>query len=67
MGNKKFSKKTWENDSFLRRRRGPAAAFIGILIFMPLQHIVGLIALVGASIWDIVLLRKLPASCEATN
>ena len=45
---------------------GAAAAFIGILVFMPV-HIIGLIALVGASIWDIVLLRKSPTSCETTH
>ncbi len=45
---------------------GAIAAVVGILIFMPV-HIIGLIILVGASIWDIVLLRKHSAACEAIN
>lgn len=40
-------------------------ALVGVFVFIPV-HVVGLIALVGASIWDIVLLRKSPSSCEST-
>lgn len=45
---------------------GAVAALVGIFVFIPI-HVIGLITLVGASIWDIVLLRKSPASCESTN
>jgi len=42
---------------------GAIATLVGILVFMPI-HIIGLISLVSASIWDIVLLRKQPSSCK---
>ncbi|NOY71268.1 MAG: MerC domain-containing protein [Gammaproteobacteria bacterium] len=45
---------------------GAIAAFVGILVFMPV-HIIGLITLVSASIWDIVLLRKPSSSHETTS
>jgi len=45
---------------------GAVAALAGVFVFIPV-HVIGLIALVGASIRDIVLLRKLPTLCEATN
>lgn len=45
---------------------GALAALVGIVVFMPL-HVIGLIALVGASVWDIVLLRKNKLTCETTS
>ena len=45
---------------------GAVAALAGVFVFIPV-HVIGLVALVGASIRDIVLLRKLPTLCEATN
>jgi len=44
---------------------GAIATLVGIFVFMPL-HILGLVALVGASLWDIVLLRKQLSTCETT-
>jgi len=45
---------------------GAVAALVGIFVSIPI-HIIGLIALVGASVWDIVLLRKHSSVCEATK
>ena len=45
---------------------GAVAALVGVFIFIPV-HVIGLITLVGASIWDIVLLRKHPSTCETTK
>lgn len=45
---------------------GAIAALVGVFVFIPV-HVIGLITLVGASIWDIVLLRKQPSSCETTT
>jgi len=45
---------------------GAIAALVGIFVFMPL-HILGLVALIGASVWDIILLRKQPSTCETTT
>jgi mercuric ion transport protein len=40
---------------------GAVAALLGVFVFIPV-HVIGLIALVGASIWDVVLLRKQASS-----
>jgi len=42
---------------------GALAALVGIFVFIPV-HVAGLIAVVGASLWDIVLLRKTTTVCE---
>jgi len=36
---------------------GAVAAFVGIFVFIPV-HILGLVMLIGAAVWDIVLLRR---------
>lgn len=65
-GLKGSQKKHGKTSPFYVGAGGAIAALVGIFVFIPI-HVIGLIALVGASIWDIVLLRKSPASCEATN
>jgi len=42
---------------------GAVAALVGIFVFIPV-HVVGLIAIVAAALWDIVLLRKTATACE---
>ncbi len=42
---------------------GAILAFLGIWIFLPI-HIIGLILLVGTSIWDIILIRKHSFTCK---
>jgi len=44
---------------------GAVGALVGVFVFIPL-HVIGLVALVGASLWDIVLLRRTLAACDAT-
>ena len=51
------------NGPFYLGTVGAVAAFVGILVFMPV-HIIGLVAVVAAAIWDIVLLRKHAQACE---
>jgi len=65
-GMKSSQKKHGKTTPFYVGVGGAIAALVGILVFMPV-HIIGLVTLVSASIWDIVLLRKSPSSCEATN
>lgn len=65
-GIKSSQKKHGKAAPFYVGAGGAIAALVGVFVFIPV-HVIGLIALVGASIWDIVLLRKPPASCEATN
>lgn len=45
---------------------GAVAALAGVFVFIPI-HVVGLVVFIGASIWDIVLLRKSPSRREFTN
>ncbi len=45
---------------------GAAAALAGIFIFIPI-HVIGLLTLVAASVWDIVLLRNKRAACETSS
>ncbi len=65
-GIKSSQKKHGKTAPFYIGGGGAIAALVGVFVFIPV-HVIGLIALVGASIWDIVLLRKSSASCEATN
>ena len=54
------------NGPFYLGSVGAVAAFVGILVFMPV-HIIGLVAVIVAAIWDIVLLRKSPPTCESSS
>ncbi len=45
---------------------GAAAALGGIFILIPL-HVVGLLMVVGASVWDVVLLRRTARDCQTTT
>jgi mercuric ion transport protein len=51
------------NHPFYLGSVGAAAALLGILIFMPV-HILGLLMLIAAAVWDIVLLRQCRRPCE---
>jgi hypothetical protein len=42
---------------------GAVAAMAGILVFMPV-HILGLITLIAAVVWDLILLRLCKTSCK---
>jgi len=42
------------------------AALLGLFVFMPL-HIAGLVTLVAASIWDVLLIYKHHATCHTPN
>lgn len=53
------------NNPFYAGAAGAAAALGGIFIFIPL-HVAGLLMVVGASIWDIVLLRRTAHDCQTT-
>ena len=54
------------NSPFYVGAAGAAAALGGIFIFIPL-HVVGLLMVVGASLWDSVLLRKKAHDCQITT
>ncbi len=43
---------------------GALAAVVGILTFMPV-HILGLMAVIAATVWDFVLVKRQRAACEA--
>lgn len=45
---------------------GALAALVGVFVWIPV-HVAGLIAVVAAAIWDIVLLRKTATLCESTK
>ena len=45
---------------------GAVAALVGVFVFIPI-HVIGLIALVGASTWDIVFLQKYTSTCETAK
>ncbi len=51
------------NHPFYLGSAGAVAALAGILVFMPV-HILGLVMLISAAVWDIVLLRRNRAACE---
>ena len=65
-GMKSSQRKHGKNAPFYVGAFGALAALVGIVVFMPL-HVIGLIALVGASVWDIVLMRKNKLTCETTS
>jgi len=65
-GMKSSQRKHGKKAPFYVGAAGAVAALVGVFVFIPI-HVIGLIALVGASIWDIVLLRKSPSSCETTS
>ena len=52
------------NGPFYLGSIGAVAAFVGILVFMPV-HIIGLAIVIAAAVWDIVILRKGPPACES--
>lgn len=65
-GIKSSQKRHGKTPPFYVGAGGAVAALVGIFVFIPV-HAIGLITLVGASIWDIVLLRKPPSSSETTS
>jgi len=65
-GIKSSQKKHGKTTPFYVGLGGAVAALVGIFVFIPV-HVIGLIVLVGASIWDIVLLRKSPVSCKTLS
>lgn len=54
------------NTPFYLGAAGAVAALAGVFVFIPV-HVIGLLTLVGASVWDIVLVRKNRAACETTS
>ena len=42
---------------------GAVAALAGVFVYLPV-HVIGLLTLVGASVWDIVRVRKNRSACE---
>lgn len=59
-------KKHGQRAPFLVGLGGAIAALVGLFVFVPL-HVTGLILLVGASVWDIILLRRVPSSCDTPS
>lgn len=45
---------------------GAIAALVGVFVFIPL-HVAGLITVVTASVWDVVLLRKVSPICDSSH
>ncbi|MBI1194980.1 MAG: MerC family mercury resistance protein [Gammaproteobacteria bacterium] len=54
------------NAPFYLGAAGAVAALAGVFVFIPI-HVIGLLALVGASAWDIVLVRKNHTACGTTS
>lgn len=52
------------NHPFFLGSTGAIAALVGIFVFMPV-HILGLVALIAAAVWDIVLLRRCGMSSKS--
>lgn len=54
------------NAPFYVGTAGAAAALAGVFAFIPI-HVIGLLALVSASVWDIVLVRKTSTIRQSTD
>ena len=52
------------NRPFYLGTAGAVAALAGVFVFIPI-HVIGLLTLVGAAVWDIVLVRQNRSVCNA--